>query len=327
MRAPGFTVLTTAEVIVAKRVEEIILGIDVAKDTLEVFDWTHERRQVIPNEAAAIRAWLKGFPGPLALSVEATSDYHFTLVDEAHALGHTVYLINGLQLKKYREAVHRGHKSDPDDAWLLARFLDAERKNLRPFTPPCAKARRLWQEIKRRGSVVTKRQDLQQSLKGTNIAHRGLLREFAQVLLQIEKNIQQLIQSLGWAEDYRRCLTIPGVGPANAAALVCAYHRAAFASADQFIAFLGLDVRRRTSGRFKGQQKLTKRGEPELRRLLYCAHKAARSYAPFALYRERLLEKGRPKIAANMALGRKLARIAFALISHQQTFTKQATAY
>ena len=311
----------------AKRVEEIILGIDVAKDTLEVFDRTNERRLRIANEAEAIRAWLKRFPGPLALSVEATSDYHFTLVDEAHALGHTVYVINGHQLKKYREAVHRGHKSDPDDAWLLARFLAAEQANLRPFTPPCAKARQLWQEIKRRGSVVTKRQDLQQSLKGTRIAHRGLLREFARVLLQIEKNIQQLIQSLGWQADYRRCLSIPGIGPANVAALVCAYHRAAFASADQFIAFLGLDVRRRTSGRFKGQQKLTKRGEPELRRLLYCAHKAARSYPPFAHYRERQLDKGRPKTAANMALGRKLARIAFALMSHQQSFTKRATAY
>lgn len=311
----------------AKRVQEIILGVDVSKDTLEVFDWTNEERLDVPNEREAIRAWLKGFPGPLALSVEATSDYHFTLVDEAHALGHTVYVINGHQLKCYRDAVHRGHKSDPDDAWLLARFLAAERGNLRPFTPPCAQARRLWQEIKRRGSVVTKRQDLQQSLKGTNIAHRGLLREFAQVLLQIERNIRQLIHSLGWREDYRRCLSIPGIGPANAAALVCAYHRAAFASADQFIAFLGLDVRRRTSGHFKGQQKLTKRGEPELRRLLYCAHKAARSYAPFAQYREHQLEKGRPKIAANMALGRKLARIAFALMSSQATFKKQATAY
>src|SRR5690606_41447077 len=51
---------------------------------------TRRSSDLIPNEAAAIRAWLKGFPGPLALSVEATSDYHFTLVDEAHALGHTV---------------------------------------------------------------------------------------------------------------------------------------------------------------------------------------------------------------------------------------------
>lgn len=310
----------------AKKVERIILGIDVSKDELEVFCWQSGLGQQIPNEVGAIRVWLKSFPGPLALAVEATSDYHFALVDEAHALGCAVYVINGRQLKGYREAVHRGHKSDPDDAWLLARYLDAEKANLRPFTPPCGKARRLWQEIKRRGGVVTKRQDLQQSLKGTNIAHRGLLREFERVLAQIEKHIQHLIQSLGWREDYRRCLTIPGIGPANAAALVCAFHRVAFASSDQFIAFLGLDIRRRESGHFKGKRKLTKRGEPELRRLLYCANKAAQNYAPFAEYRQRQLEKGLPKTAANMILGRKLARIAFTLLSRQETFKKEAIA-
>ena len=126
----------------AKQGVQIILGIDVSKDELEVFCWNTQQRQQIPNEAGAIRAWLRSFPGPLALSVEATSNYHFTLVDEAHALGHAVYVVNGRQLKGYREAVHRGHKSDPDDAWLLARYLAAERKNLRPFTPPGRTARR-----------------------------------------------------------------------------------------------------------------------------------------------------------------------------------------
>jgi len=59
-------------------------------------------------------------------------------------------------------------------------------------------------------------------------------------------------------------------------ALIRAYHRGAFASRDTFIAFLGLDVRRRESGYFKGKRKLTKRGPVELRRLLYCAAKPAR---------------------------------------------------
>jgi transposase len=311
---------------VAKRVEEIILGVDVAKAELEVFCWESRQRRKIPNEVKAIRAWLKSFTGPVALSIEATSDYHFTLVDEAHALGHAVYVINGYQLKGYRQAVNRDHKSDPDDAWLLARYLSAEKANLRPFTPPCAQARRLWQEIKRRGSIVCKRQDLQQSLKGTGIAHRRLMGEFQRVLLQIDRHIRQLISSLGWDADYQRCLTIPGIGPGNAAALVCAFHRAPFPGSDQFIAFLGLDIRRRQSGRFEGQRKLTKRGEPELRRLLYCATKAARTYAPFAVYRERQLAKGLSKTAANMILGRKLARIAFTLLCRQQTFKKTSNA-
>ena len=87
-----------------------------------------------------------------------------------------------------------------------------------------------------------------------------------------------MVRELGWWADYQRCLSIPGIGPINAVALTAAYHRAEFTNADAFIAFLGLDVRIRDSGTFKGKRKLTKKGESELRRLLYCAAKPARSH-------------------------------------------------
>ncbi|MEO0997641.1 MAG: transposase, partial [Pseudomonadota bacterium] len=121
----------------------------------------------------------------------------------------------------------------------------------------------------------------------------------------------------------RHCRSIPGIGPINAAALVCAFHRGAFACGHAFIAFLGLDVRRRESGLFKGQRKLTKRGDAELRRLLYCAAQPARSLPRFDAYYRAQLDKGLPKTAAKVILARKLARIAFALISKKQTFKTQ----
>lgn len=312
----------------AKRVDEIILGVDVSKRELEVYCWGSGQRQRIANDTGAIRLWLRGLSGPVALAVEATSDYHFTLVDEAHALGFAVYVINGLQLSAYRKAVNRDHKSDPDDAWLLARYLKAEGpERLRPCSPPCGKSRKLWQQIKRRAGIVEKRKDIQQSLSGTDIPHRSVLRELDRLIQRLEDDICHLIHSLGWNEDYRRCKSIPGIGKVNAAALVCAFHRAAFANSDAFIAFLGLDIRRRESGRFKGKRKLTKRGEPELRRLLYCAARPARSYAPFDQYRQRQLDKGLTKTAANIILGRKLARIAFVLLTRKETFKKREIAY
>lgn len=311
----------------AKRVDEIILGVDVSKQELEIYCWGSGQRRQVANNTGAIQAWLRSLTGPVAMAVEATSDYHFKLVDEAHALGVTVYVINGLQLSAYRKAVTRDHKSDPDDAWLLARYLKAEGPQLRPFSPPCAKSRKLWQQIKRRAGIVEKRKDIRQSLSGTGIPHRGVLRELDRLITRLEDDIRQLIHSLGWNEDYRRCKSIPGIGPVNAAALVCAFHRAAFASSDAFIAFLGLDIRRRESGRFKGKRKLTKRGEPELRRLLYCAARPACSYEPFDQYRRQQLDKGLSKTAANIILGRKLARVAFALLNRKETFKKQEMAY
>ena len=113
----------------------------------------------------------------------------------------------------------------------------------------------------------------------------------------------------------------------NAAALVAAYHRGVFASSDAFVAFIGIDVRLRESGKYNGKRKLTKRGEAELRRLLYCAAQPARSYQLFDAYYQQQLEKGLPKIAAKVCLARKLARIAFTLIVNQQSFKKKEIAY
>ena len=58
----------------------------------------------------------------------------------------------------------------------------------------------------------------------------------------------------------------PWVGPLTALALVALYHRGEFVCADAFIAFMGMDVRVRESGQWRGRRKLTKKGDPEVRR-------------------------------------------------------------
>jgi len=312
---------------VAKRVMEVTLGIDVSKDELVIFCWESATLVRLANEANTIRAWLRTLTGPVRIAIEPTSSYHCTVIELAHALEHTVYLVNPRQLVHYREAVNLRHKSDPDDAWLLARFLVTEGTQLRPFTPPGRKAQELWQFIKRRAVLVESRKQLQQSLAGVALGHRALLTQLQAVLLRIDQRIRALIQALGWNDDYRRCLSIPGIGPVNAAALVCAFNRGAFPGGDAFIAYLGLDIKRRESGHFKGKRKLSKRGEPELRRLLYCTAHPARCYAPFDRYYQAQLDKGLSKTAANIILGRKIARIAFSLLTHKQTFKKQEIAY
>lgn len=304
----------------AKPVTQITLGIDVAKDHLVCHCWNTDRCEVLDNQPAAITAWLKTLTGPVRIAVEPTSHYHLALVEAALSQDCTVFLVNARQLNHYRQAVNLRNKTDPQDAWLLARYLQHEAQQLRPFQPQDQRAQRLWRLMTRRATVVQSRQRLQQSMRGVHCSIRGLLTQFQQLLVRLDRQIQQLIRELGWWQHYRRCRSIPGIGPANAAALVAAYHRGAFAGSDAFVAFLGLDIRLRQSGRFKGKSKLTKQGEPELRRLLYCASKGAQTHPRFAAYHQRMLDQGLPKIAARVALARKLARIAFALISRQEYF-------
>ncbi|MCH8117083.1 MAG: transposase [Proteobacteria bacterium] len=308
-------------------VSEITLGIDVSKDELVICDWDTEQLTRLKNEAATIKAWLGTLYGPVRVAIEPTSHYHLEFTEQAHALGITVYLINPRQLVHYRKAVGERNKTDPADARLLARYLARESDSLRSFTPPCAKAQRLWALIKRRGVAVMARQKLQQSFRDIKLPAKALFRELQTVIARIDQQIQALIRELGWWADYQRCHSIPGIGPVNAAALVAVYHRGAFAGSDAYVAFIGLDIRVRESGKFKGQRKLTKCGEAEIRRLLFCAAEGARSYPPFDNYLQLQLAKGLSKIAAKVILARKLARIAFTLLNNQQAFKKQEIPY
>lgn len=311
----------------ANPVCKITFGVDVAKDQLVICRWGGDELIVLDNQPAAIHAWLDTLCGPLRIALEPTSHYHLALVEAALARGHQVYLVNPRQLVHYRHAVNLRHKTDAADAWLLARYLEHEADELRPFQPQDRRAQRLWALLNRRATVVQSRQQLQQSFAELQLSIQALLTQFRQLLQRLDQQIQRLLRELGWGADYRRCQSIPGIGPATAAALVAAYHRGAFASSDTFVAYLGLDIRMRESGRFKGKRKLTKQGEPELRRLLFCGSHAACNHPRFAAYRQRQLDKGLSKTAARVALARKLVRIAFTLINNQQNFNPQERTY
>ena len=305
----------------ADTVQQRIYGIDVGKDELVQCDWASPLTvDSIANEPGAIESWLDGLCGVVSIAIEPTSHYHRELLERAHSRGHAVYLVNPRQLAHYRHAIGQRHKTDPVDAQLLARFLAHESAQLQPYTPPTGQAARLWALIKRRATLIEARKQLAQSLADLGLSTRALMAQLDAFEQRLQRQILRLVDQLGWRDPFDRCRSIPGIGPINAAALVCAFHRGSFAHVDSFIAFIGLDVRRRSSGRFAGQQKLTKHGEAEIRRLLFCAAMACRSFPPFARFHQQQLDKSFSKTAANCILARKLARIAFALIKQHQSF-------
>lgn len=311
----------------SKLVTQSTFGIDVSKDELVICAWETEEISTLENTAGAIKAWLGSLYAPARIAIEPTSSYHLEVVEQAHARGVVVYLINPRQLVHYRLAVNERNKTDPADAWLLARYLVREADSLRPFKPQCAKAQRLWALLKRRATVVKARTQIEQSFRESKLSIKALLSEIQRLLARIDKQILALIRALGWWPDYQRCLSIPGIGPLNATALVSTFHRGAFAGSDAFVAFIGLDVRLRESGKYKGKRKLTKCGEAEVRRLLFCASQGARSYPLFDDYYQNQLNKGLSKIAAKVILARKIVRIAFTLLTNQQSFIKKEIAY
>ena len=89
----------------AQRVTQPIVGVDVSKNTLDVFEWETEKGYSIPNQPAAIEECLARWQGLIRLAIEPTGRYHQTLAEAAHAHGHQVWLINPYRLAHYRESV------------------------------------------------------------------------------------------------------------------------------------------------------------------------------------------------------------------------------
>ncbi|MBT8132640.1 MAG: IS110 family transposase [Gammaproteobacteria bacterium] len=309
----------------AMLVKKTILGCDVSQDWLDLCRYGDDETTQIRNNRRDIDSYLKGFAaGATAIAVEATNVYHELFVERAQRLGFTVYLISGYQLKHYANSLNTRMRTDAVDAQLLARFLDREIDDLRPYEPRAPQHQRLIRLLKRRALLVNQRQQLSQSFAGLaelRSSVHSLRRRLQEFIKLIERRMHKLARELGWQNDLARLRTLPGVGPLNALALCAIYFSGQFIHRDPFIAFIGLDVRTKDSGKHTGRRKLTKKGEPEYRRLLHNAAMAATKKGRyFHEEYQRLQARGLCKIAALVVIARKIARLAFSLLRNQSTF-------
>lgn len=306
----------------AQAVSVISFGADVDSRFIEINRHGERRVHKVENSPRAIRAWLESITGPARLAVEATGAYHLELADQAHKAGLTVYVVNPRAIRQYREGVSQRAKNDRCDARLIARYVDREHDELRPYTPLSARQRRVWQLLKRRATLVRSRQQLQQSLAGMTGFRDPLgqaLSKLDTLITLIEKQVETLLKELGLWELVECCQSVQGIGKMTAMALVIAFDRGEFKSADAFVAYLGMDVRVRDSGKFVGKRKLTKKGDGEYRRLIFNAARAAGRYG-FKPHLERFKDRGMKATQAHVALARKLIRIAFALMKNREQF-------
>lgn len=302
---------------------QLYIGIDVSKAELTIARSDRAAITTIDNNQQAIRAWLKTLPGTAFIAVEATNTYHLTLLQQARQQGHQLYVVDGYRLNRYRDSVGSRAKTDRSDAALLLRYLQREADQLRPWTEPPAAYTTVQRLLHRRATLVQARTALQQSLADLPELKRSLqalLARIERLDRRIQQRLQQAVRAAGWQADRQRCQAIEGIGPLTAIALTNIYHRGDFKSSDAFIAFIGLDVRVRDSGTQRGRRKLTKQGDPELRRLLYNAAMAARRQPQWANCYQRYIDRGLKPIQVLVILARKLARIAFAIMKQQTDY-------
>jgi transposase len=123
--------------------------------------------------------------------------------------------------------------------------------------------------------------------------------------------------------------TFPGVGGLISAALAAHVpDPSMFRSGRDFAAWLGLVPRQNSSGGKERLGKITKQGNPYLRRLLVLGATASLRWLhkrpdPLAAWTKRLLQR-RPARLVTVALANKLARIAWAIMTTGELFRSEA---
>lgn len=126
----------------------------------------------------------------------------------------------------------------------------------------------------------------------------------------------------------RRLTSIPGVGVLNATALVAAVGNASgFTKARDLGAWLGLVPRQNTTGGKARLLGISKRGNTYLRTLLIHGARAAlpslsKTDTPLGRWLKGMIDRGVHRNAVIVALAKKLARIAWAVLRKETVFER-----
>jgi transposase len=302
---------------------QTVVGIDIAKAEIVVYRADLQTTDAIKNDRTALKRWLKTLPAQSAIAVEATNIYHLDTVELAHAMGHQVYVVDAYRVSNYRRGIGQRAKNDPCDARLLARYLTNEQDGLRIWSPPPKAYTSLKSLLHRRATLIQNHAGLMLSwaneplLKKVQTAQQ---KAFKQADQAIQKLLRKVSKEAGIEENIDRCKAIEGVGELTATGLATTFMRGDFANSDAFIAFLGMDLTVDDSGKKNGPRYLTKKGDPEVRRLAYNAAMAACRSAKWKPFYESYLARGFSKTQALVALARKLCRVAFALMKNQSEY-------
>lgn len=309
------------------------LGVDVSKAKLDCMLLDTSSGKVksksilnTPAGFGQLLEWLVKQKAPTPhVVMEPTGMYHEGAALALADAGLTVSLVNPAQLRAFAHGLGVKTKTDKADSVVLARY--GATQNPAPWQPPSASARRLKALLTRRDAVAD---DLQRELNRQEAnsfspAPEAVGESIAQSIRFLETELKRLEEMIVTHIDDDPDLrnkkelleTIPGVGPRVSGHMTALFAGREFKSAEQLAAYLGLvPVQWESGSSVRGRPRMSKAGPAYLRKVLYMPAVVARRWNPhIKALNDRLLAKGKSKMAAIGAAMRKLAHLCFGVVN------------
>lgn len=338
-------------------VEVSVIGVDLAKNVFQVHGAAADGSVVFRRKLRRGQVLSFFAEQPVCtVAMEACASAHYW----ARAIGefgHTVKLIPPAYVKPF---VKR-QKSDATDAEAIAEA--AARATMRFVAVRTEVQQASAMVYRTRDLFVRQRTQAINALRGhlaefgvvapTGVAHVGLLTaliegeegvlpdavvELARVLLAQIDDLSTRIGTLdkeireraAQDEAVARLMTMPGIGVITATALVTfAPAPEVFAKGRDFAAWLGLTPRQHSTGGRERLGRITRMGQRDIRRLLITGavavvRWAARKGAPEGSWLARMMAK-KPRMLVAVALANRMARMAWAMMSKNESYRVPAT--
>jgi len=289
------------------------VGIDVAKDHLDVCLHPGGERKQVPNTDAGLReliAWLRGF-AVAHIVLESTGGYETHAAAELAHVAFPVSVINARQVRDFARATGILAKTDQIDAAVLAHF--AARMPLPQRALPTEQERELDALVTRRRQLVEMRAAEKNHFQAPRATRR--VRADIQSLIQVldkkiealDKDIDDFIhQSPLWRQTEEVLRSLKGIGPVVSRTLIAELPELGRLSPKAIASLVGLAPFNCDSGSQRGLRRIAG-GRASVRCALYMAAvTAVRFEARIKAFYDRLRLNGKSFKVAITACMRKI---------------------
>ncbi len=255
--------------------------------------------------------------------MEASGPYYLKLATFLSDQAIDVCVINPLIIRRFSQMRMSRAKTDKKDAMLIAEYGKTEKPDL--WQPEAAYVLELKQmqayleqlNKNRTGFTVQKEAFDQNPIKSEVLEKslNSVIETIDQEIKQIEKRMELIIKT-HHQEMFNQLKSIPGMGSKTSLLLiVISGGFSKFNNHKQLASYVEISPRIFESGTsVKGKSKICKMGMSKIRALLYmCAWSAKRCNETCKALYDRLVEKGKSKKLALIAVVNKLLKQAFAI--------------
>ena len=311
-------------------------GIDVSKKKLDVMLLIQEKfhYKVFENSNEGViflQEWIKSKLEKDAIvhfCMEATNVYHelaaFALLENKNF---KVSVVNPRKVKAFAKSMVNT-KTDKTDAKVLAEFCKQQKP--RPFTPQTKERRELRDLSRLMDNLVELRimQKLRLQTFKTEAAARmvkNTIKSIDNTIAETEKEIKYYYDNYpDLQKEYELLNSIPSIGKRVSNVLISEIFKDEYGmyNSKRLTSFFGLEVREMESGSSVWRKpRITKFGNPRVRNMLYMAALVSIRYnLKMSEFYQHLVNRGKPKKLALVAVMRKLLVVACAILNSQKPY-------